>query len=427
MKVYSQLEVASLENLASDPANLPLGRFYFRTDVDKVAYKDAAGVKFLASELYVDAAGGVDFVTAVGGNTLTRVKGDDQQTVFFGTNTGTQTIVLPDVTAGDMVVGDPWPVINRSNCTVVVQDHTLATIATLAKNQWFDGRVRNTGGTPYWGTKVIPMFDSTNTYLDAASKPIQNVTDPTNAQDAATKNYIDTFSVFTAIAKGFAPASGGGTTNFLRADGSWAAPASGGSGKLGYAIFTGSTSWAVPAGVTSMRMLVVGGGGGSGGTWYSFSSEAGAQGGSGGGGGVAWGTFTVTAGQVLTIGVGGGGGGGLGNTSYGTSGGGGGQSYVSGFISANGGGGGVGGNLGINSGGGGGGTSGGIGINGQSGSAGIAYGSQASYFAQGGDSYGHGGRVSGGQSWGGGAGAPVDIQNGFAGHQGIVILEWVGP
>lgn len=34
--------------------------------------------------------------------------------------------------------------------------------------------------------------------------------------------------VFTALLKGVVPASGGGTTNFLRADGTWAAPASGG-------------------------------------------------------------------------------------------------------------------------------------------------------------------------------------------------------
>lgn len=38
---------------------------------------------------------------------------------------------------------------------------------------------------------------------------------------------------FTFSAKGLAPASGGGTTNFLRADGTWAAPAGGGGGGLG--------------------------------------------------------------------------------------------------------------------------------------------------------------------------------------------------
>lgn len=35
---------------------------------------------------------------------------------------------------------------------------------------------------------------------------------------------------FTSVAKGLAPASGGGTTNFLRADGAWAAPSGGGGG-----------------------------------------------------------------------------------------------------------------------------------------------------------------------------------------------------
>jgi hypothetical protein len=36
--------------------------------------------------------------------------------------------------------------------------------------------------------------------------------------------------VFTSVAAGVAPASGGGTTNFLRADGTWAAPSGGGGG-----------------------------------------------------------------------------------------------------------------------------------------------------------------------------------------------------
>ncbi len=35
---------------------------------------------------------------------------------------------------------------------------------------------------------------------------------------------------FTSTTAGVAPASGGGTTNFLRADGTWAAPSGGGGG-----------------------------------------------------------------------------------------------------------------------------------------------------------------------------------------------------
>ena len=37
---------------------------------------------------------------------------------------------------------------------------------------------------------------------------------------------------FTATTEGVVPASGGGTTNFLRADGTWATPAGGGGSGL---------------------------------------------------------------------------------------------------------------------------------------------------------------------------------------------------
>ena len=40
-------------------------------------------------------------------------------------------------------------------------------------------------------------------------------------------------AVFTSSVDGLAPASGGGTTNFLRADGTWAAPSGGGGGGSG--------------------------------------------------------------------------------------------------------------------------------------------------------------------------------------------------
>jgi hypothetical protein len=48
-----------------------------------------------------------------------------------------------------------------------------------------------------------------------------------------------TISTFASGARGVVPASGGGTVNFLRADGTWAAPAGGGGGggypeQLGY-------------------------------------------------------------------------------------------------------------------------------------------------------------------------------------------------
>ncbi len=46
--------------------------------------------------------------------------------------------------------------------------------------------------------------------------------------------------VFTSSLKGLVPASGGGTTNFLRADGTWAAPAGGGGMSIGGAVSSGT-------------------------------------------------------------------------------------------------------------------------------------------------------------------------------------------
>ncbi len=54
--------------------------------------------------------------------------------------------------------------------------------------------------------------------------------DPADLTGAQVTELLDTFSI---AAKGLAPASGGGTTNFLRADGTWAAPAGGGGGAPG--------------------------------------------------------------------------------------------------------------------------------------------------------------------------------------------------
>jgi hypothetical protein len=51
--------------------------------------------------------------------------------------------------------------------------------------------------------------------------------DPQDLTGAQATTLLDTF---TSSAKGLAPASGGGTANFLRADGSWAAPVGGGGG-----------------------------------------------------------------------------------------------------------------------------------------------------------------------------------------------------
>ena len=89
-----------------------------------------------------------------------------------------------------------------------------------------------------------------------------------------------------------------GTTETAQTGGSCPAPV----------VLTSGTSWTVPAGVTSIKVWAIGGGGGGAG---SIASD-GTSGGAGGAGGVAYGTFTVTSGQVISYSIGSGGTGGTG-------------------------------------------------------------------------------------------------------------------
>ena len=80
---------------------------------------------------------------------------------------------------------------------------------------------------------------------------------------------------------------------------------------------TGSDTWTVPSGVTSVSAVVVGGGGGGGDNDPDKDDEGG---GGGGGGGLAYGSWSVTAGDVYTVVVGSGGNGGNGDGDDGQSG-----------------------------------------------------------------------------------------------------------
>ena len=135
---------------------------------------------------------GADATTAdIADSSNKRYVTDAQLTVIgntSGTNTGDQTITL----TGD-VTGSGTGSFAATIASNAVTNAKLAQVATAT----FKGRT--TAGTG-------------------------NVEDLTATQATALLNN------FTSTLKGLAPASGGGTTNFLRADGTWAAPAGGGAG-----------------------------------------------------------------------------------------------------------------------------------------------------------------------------------------------------
>jgi hypothetical protein len=95
-------------------------------------------------------------------------------------------------------------------------------VADTSLDNWFAKNVVIGGATgkPV-GSEALSVTGTAyiDGVLDMNTHQIQNVVDPTLAQDAATKNYVDTFGAVTAVsvatANGFAGSSSGGTTPAL--------------------------------------------------------------------------------------------------------------------------------------------------------------------------------------------------------------------
>lgn len=128
--------------------------------------------------------------TALGLGTLATQNGTFSGT-SSGTNTGDQTITLTGDVTGSGTGSFAATIANDAVTNAKLSNMATATI-----------KGRTTAGTG----------------------------DPEDLTAAQATALLDTF---TSSAKGLAPASGGGTTNFLRADGTWAAPAGGGGGTWG--------------------------------------------------------------------------------------------------------------------------------------------------------------------------------------------------
>lgn len=134
-----------------------------------------------------------------------------------------------------------------------------------------------------------------------------NVTGGTSTPSALTKTQLTTLvNTFTSSLSGAAPSSGGGTTNFLRADGSWAAPtATCSSCFAGLAVqkFSASGTYTPNAKLLYAVVECYGGGGGGGGESAASAVAGGGGGGSGGRSLAVVTAATIGASKTVTIGA----------------------------------------------------------------------------------------------------------------------------
>jgi len=196
---------------------------------------------------------------------------------------------------------------------------TAATIAALRQTPGDDSgesgpRVAMLSG----GVSVLDglqgafAWKSTSTDRDDSSSVINpNGSKPGRWQRMVWSGVNLALVLFTATTDGIVPASGGGTTNFLRADGSWAAPpvpASGGRLLRSPQILTSGTSIAKTAGV-AFAIAEIWAGGGQGGGSAAVLGDSG-QGGAAGGYAYFATPVIPAANWTYTIGAGGSSGGG---------------------------------------------------------------------------------------------------------------------
>jgi len=170
--------------------------------------------------------------------------------------TGAASINIPHGTAPTSPAnGDCWTTTSVLACRI------NSTTATVSGSNTGDQTITLTGnvtgsGTGSFATTIAANAVTRGNLAATGGAALLGATAAGNVADLTGTQATTLLDTFSSTLKGLAPASGGGTTNYLRADGSWAAPAGGGSGITakdeGSTLTTGVTSLDfVGAGVTA--------------------------------------------------------------------------------------------------------------------------------------------------------------------------------
>jgi hypothetical protein len=196
-------------------ANKLLGSGLSGTAVSEITI--GTGLSFTGTTLNATSSGGtVTDITVVNANGFSGTVANPTTSPDITLTTPVTGIIKGNGTAISAAIAADFPVLNQN---------TTGNAATVTTNANLTGPVISTGNATSIAANVITnaMLSqvASQTFRGRTTAATGNVEDLTATQATAMLNS------FTSASKGLVPASGGGTSNFLRADGTFAAPPGG--------------------------------------------------------------------------------------------------------------------------------------------------------------------------------------------------------